>query len=431
MAAPSSRPGKALALLLAINLFNYIDRQVLAAVEPEIRHTFFAGNDSAGMTHTGWLATAFLVSYMVLAPVLGWAADRMSRWLLIGASVAIWSLASGGSGLAATFGMLLGTRVLVGIGEAGYGPAAPTIISDLYPVEKRGQKLALFYLAIPVGSALGYVLGGAVDAHLGWRWAFYLVVPPGLVLAFLCVLMRDPRPPRIAKPKAFDPKEILQLFKIPSYVLNTAAMTALTFAIGGIAFWIRAYLSETRKAEFPDAKNLASQVTSTFGAITVVAGLLSTIIGGWAGDKLRPKFPSAYFLVSGIGMLVAFPAMIAMIYVPFPLAWVFLFISIFFLFFNTGPSNTALANVTPPEVRATAFAVNIFIIHLLGDAASPPLIGWIAGRSNMNRAFLFVSGIILLASVFWFWGMRYLPQDTAAVENAAGATLEKTPDAAE
>ena len=183
MAAKSSRPSAALALLLAINLFNYIDRNVLAAVEPKIRHTFFSDGDPSAMRNTGLLATAFLISYMALAPVLGWLADRFSRWLLIGLSVALWSLASGASGLAATFGILLATRVFVGVGEAGYGPAAPTIISDLYPVERRGRMLAFFYLAIPVGTALGYVLGGLIDARLGWRWAFYLVVPPGLLLA--------------------------------------------------------------------------------------------------------------------------------------------------------------------------------------------------------------------------------------------------------
>src|ERR1051325_3636201 len=152
-------PRFALALLLAINLFNYIDRYVLAAVEPEIGHQFFSmkPDDPATLEKTGSLATAFLVSYMVTAPLFGWLADRMSRWLLVGISVLLWSLASGGSGLAFTFAMLLITRLFVGIGEAGYGPAAPTIIADLYPVERRGYVLSYFYMAIPVGSALGYI----------------------------------------------------------------------------------------------------------------------------------------------------------------------------------------------------------------------------------------------------------------------------------
>ncbi|MDQ6861878.1 MAG: MFS transporter [Verrucomicrobiota bacterium] len=396
-------------LLLAINLFNYIDRQVLAAVEPEIRDTFFAPNDPNAMAATGVLGTAFLVTYMFSAPALGWLADRFSRWIIIGCAVVLWSLASGGSGLAATFTILLVTRVFVGIGEGGYGPAAPTILADLFPLEKRGRILAIFCAAIPVGSALGYVLGGVVAAHLGWRWAFYLVTPPGLLLGALCFFQRDPRAAqgeRPAKARAGWP-EYLELVRTRSYVFNCLAQTAFTFAIGGLGFWVAAYL---RYRGRPDVEK------GYFGLILVVAGLGSTLIGGWVADKLRERYPGSYFLVSGIGMLLAFPFFVAALYIPFPLAWVFMFIAIFFAFLNTGPSNTALANVARPAVRATAFAMNILVIHLLGDAAAFPIIGYIGGHTNMNVAFLVVSGMMLLSGLFWIAGMKFLPADTAAVE---------------
>src|SRR3954451_23482647 len=183
----------ALLLLLGINLFNYIDRQILAALEPDIRASFFAPDDINAMTKTGLLGDAFFVTYMVSAPILGLLADRFSRWIIVGCAVILWSMASGGSGLAATFAILFATRVCVGIGEGGYGPAAPTIISDLFPIEIRGRVMAIFYTAIPVGSALGYVIGGVVGAHLGWRWAFCLVAPPGLLLGLLCFWQRAPR----------------------------------------------------------------------------------------------------------------------------------------------------------------------------------------------------------------------------------------------
>jgi len=183
----------ALLLLLGINLFNYIDRQILAALEPDIRATFFASSDVNAMTKTGLLGDAFFVTYMVSAPILGLLADRFSRWIIVGGAVILWSLASGGSGLAATFAILVATRICVGIGEGGYGPAAPTILSDLFPIERRGRIMAIFYTAIPVGSALGYVIGGLVGAHLGWRWAFYLVTPPGILLGAFCFFQRDPR----------------------------------------------------------------------------------------------------------------------------------------------------------------------------------------------------------------------------------------------
>jgi MFS family permease len=403
----------ALLLLLGINLFNYIDRQILAAVEPEIRSTFFQSDDLNAMTKTGLLGTAFLVTYMLSAPVLGLLADRMSRWIIVGSAVILWSLASGGSGLAATFGILFATRICVGIGEGGYGPAAPTILADLYPIERRGLIISIFCAAIPVGSALGYVIGGVVGAHLGWRWAFYMVAPPGLLLGLLCFWQRDPRVAAhhlLQKSPRRSLRDYLKLFQTRSYLINCIAQTLMTFAVGGLGFWIPAYLR---------FRNQSPAVgMSIFGGITVVAGLISTLLGGIVADKLRPRFPGSYFLVSGIGMVIACPIFVASLYIPFPMAWVAMFIAIFFIFMNTGPSNTALANVSLPAVRATAFAVNIFVIHLLGDVPAFPALGYIGGHTNMRVAFLFMSGIMLAAGVTWLMGVKYLSADTAAVERA-------------
>ncbi len=409
------KPGArtALALLLGINLFNYIDRQVLAAVEPDIRATFFAANNPNAMAITGTLGTAFLVTYMLAAPALGWIADRFSRWIIIGLAVVLWSLASGASGLAATFVALFITRIFVGIGEGGYGPAAPTVLADLFPLKTRGRVMAVFCAAIPVGSALGYVLGGLINEHLGWRWAFYLVTPPGLLLGFLCFLQRDPRAGMVrSDAKRASREDYMTLFRTPSYVLNCIAQTAMTFAIGGIGFWVAAYLK---------FRGQPASSTKYFGLIIVVAGLISTLLGGWAGDRLRKKYTGSYFLVSGIGMIAAFPLFVAMLYTPFPAAWFLMFGAVFFMFLNTGPSNTALANVALPKVRATAFALNILVIHALGDAAAFPTIGFVAGHNNMTIAFLFVSGMMLLSGIIWLSGMKFLGHDTAIVEQTMSA----------
>jgi MFS transporter, Spinster family, sphingosine-1-phosphate transporter len=403
----------ALFLLLAINLFNYIDRQVLAALEPDIRATFFSANDVNAMTKTGLLGDAFFVTYMVSAPILGLLADRFSRWIIIGSAAILWSLASGGSGLAATFAILFATRICVGIGEGGYGPAAPTILSDLFPIEKRGRVMAVFCAAIPVGSALGYVVGGLIGAHLGWRWAFYLVAPPGLLLGLLCFWQRDPRVAADHLAQKLPRRSIhdyLNLFRTRSYLINCGAQTLMTFVTGGLGFWVPAYLRYRNQS--PDVG------MTIFGLITVVAGLVSTLLGGVIADRLRTRFAGSYFWVSGIGMLIACPIFIVALYIPFPAAWVAMFFAIFFLFLNTGPSNTALANVSLPAVRATAFAANIFIIHAFGDVQAFWLLGYIGGHTNMRVAFLFVSGIILLSGVAWLIGVKYLEADTAAVETA-------------
>jgi MFS family permease len=446
--APGAR--LALALLLSINLFNYIDRQVLAAVEPQIRAELLPDDENA-KTKTGFLSTAFLLTYMLISPLFGWLGDRFSRWWLIAIGVILWSLASGASGMpwhslllvpiSTAFVYLLITRCFVGIGEAAYGPVAPTIISDLYPVKVRGGVLSWFYAAIPVGSALGYTLGGIVvnNLHLEWRWAFYLVVPPGILLGLLCLFMREPTRGQAdevaseSEPSARRVgllKEYAALLKIRSWVYDTLGMTAMTFALGGLAYWMPAYLIE-RKAE---GIGPLDPVTA-FGAIVVLAGFAATLLGGWLGDRMRSKFPGAYFLVSGVGMIIGFFGIGLVLITPFPDAWIAIFLAVFFLFFNTGPSNTILANVTHPSIRATAFAVNIFIIHALGDAISPPAIGWISDRAKgwvanrpdwlpesmvgflseyagMNAGFFVVSVMTLVGGVIWLWGARYLEHDT-------------------
>jgi MFS family permease len=311
--------------------------------------------------------------------------------------------------------------MLVGIGEGAYGPAAPTIISDLYPVERRGRKLAWFYLAIPVGSALGYVLGGQMAALFGsWRSAFYVVVPPGLILALLCFLRRDP--PRGgsdagSRHRLARLRDIRVLLRTPSFVLDTAGMTAMTFAVGGIAYWMPRYVTVYRlgaDVETDAGRQMLAQVNTIFGAITVVAGIMGTLAGGWLGDRLRSRIPGSYFFISGFGMLLGFPLLLVVLWTPFPIAWPFVFLAEFCLFFNTGPANTILANVTHPSIRASAFAISILIIHLLGDVISPPLMALVktVTDGSWNAAFSLVALAFLVSGILWIWGAKYLDRDT-------------------
>jgi MFS transporter, Spinster family, sphingosine-1-phosphate transporter len=295
------------------------------------------------------------------------------------------------------------------------------MIADMFPLKERGKMLSWFYLAIPVGSALGFILGGLVAAWLGWRWAFYLVVPPGLLLAWLATSKREPvrgqydkDGPQSGK-KKMTRQDYLSLARNRSYVLNTLGMAAMTFAIGGMAFWMPSYIHE-----FRGVGNLA-QVNLIFGIILVASGLSATIAGGYLADKLRARFKGSYFTVSGLAILVGLPFFIGTLYLPFPFAWVTIFFACFCLFFNTGPTNTILANVTHPSVRTSAFALNILVIHALGDVISPLVIGAVtdAFDKNMNIAFLGMSGVMLIGGMFWLWGAKYLADDTAKVAGPA------------
>jgi MFS transporter, Spinster family, sphingosine-1-phosphate transporter len=457
-ASESPFPGArgALALLLMINLFNYIDRQVLAAVVDPIKESLFGHGQTSGtlgklqhwceanlgfkpeLALIGVLSMAFMVTYMLGAPLFGKLAERRSRWFLIAVGVSLWSLASGASGLAATFVALLLTRCFVGIGEAAYGPVAPALISDFYPVKVRGRVLAWFYMAIPVGSALGYVIGGAVarsDIGLwgarvlgihgeSWRWAFYLLVLPGLVLGAWSLFMREP--PRgqadllsESKPRAVQLRDYLLLLRTPSYVLCTLGMAAMTFAIGGIAFWMPYYLSHKPGATGP--------VEIVFGGITCVAGLIATLLGGMAGDKLRSRFSGSYFLVSGVAMILGFPFMLLVLRAGFPAVWPFIFITCFCLFFSTGPTNTILANISHPSLRPAAFALNIFVIHALGDVISPVIIGIVSDRRGMDYAFTVVGVMFLVSGVLWLAGAKFLGRDTAAALSSLATMTKGSP----
>ena len=431
---------RALILLLAINLFNYIDRYILAAVVTPIQNEFFqtAEQQKVADTKMGWLQMAFLVSYMLIAPIFGWLGDRWRRWAIIGIGVCVWSLASGGSGLAATFTLLLLTRMLVGVGEAAYGPIAPTLLADMYPIERRARILSFFYLAIPVGSALGYIIGGKlyevgrVYDLGGWRLPFYAVVAPGIILGILCFLQREPTRTAVA---ARTPRwsDYMTMARTPSFVLCTAGYTLSTFAIGGVSFWMPKYVTEYRLGGVAPAPGsphdspaaqayaaLLNDVNFNFGLITVLAGLSATMAGGWLADWLRPRVRGAYFIVSGLGMLVAFPLFLGVLYTPFPYAWAMMFLAVFFMFLNIGPVNTIPANVIHPSIRASAYAITILIIHLFGDAISPLIIGAVSDATrgpdhplgNMNLAFQSVSGAILLSGIIWLFGARYLERDT-------------------
>jgi MFS family permease len=402
------------ALLLLINLFNYIDRFVLASTLSPIGAELLP-DDPFQKSKMGALATAFLVTYMVLAPIFGWLADRVPRWWIIGGAVIAWSLASGGSGLAHTYEVLLLTRCLVGVGEAAYGPVAPTLIADLFPVERRGRVFAWFYAAIPVGSALGYILGGemAGKGGPGWRWAFYSVVPPGVLLGLWCFLMREPRRGQtdelgdrpVRRAGLSDYKALL---RVRSYVLNTLGMTAMTFAIGALAIWMPTYLKEAGVQGF-----LGRTPDTVFGAVTALAGLVATLLGGLVGDRLRNRLTGSYFVVSGIAMIVGFPVVLLVLVTPPPWIWIVIFLAEFCLFFNTGPTNTIIANVTHPSIRASAFALNIFVIHALGDAISPPIIGYLADiTGRLTAGFALVSLTVLLGGIVWLWGARFLEEDT-------------------
>jgi MFS family permease len=396
----------ALGLLLVVNLLNYIDRQVLFAVFPLIKIDLRLTD-----TSLGFLGSAFMLSYMLVAPLFGWLGDHWSRTRLASGGLVVWSLATALAGYAPGYRTLLAARATVGIGEASFGTVSPGLISDFFPKEHRGRVLSWFYVAIPVGSALGYLLGGVLGQRYGWHAAFLLVGIPGLLLAVpIALLWTPPRggdDPSPLAPKGNDTAGYAALFKNRSFVCNTLAMAAMTFAIGGLAQWMPSFLYRVHSLDVAKGNTM-------FGATTVLAGILGTLAGGWLGDRWQKKNGKGYLLVSGWGFLIGTPfAAWAILATDLTSCITAIFIAEFFLFLNTGPLNTVIINVSNSSVRAMAFAVNIFFIHALGDAVSPSILGWLSDRWDLRSALLITPFAMMLAGVFCFICGRFVVHDMA------------------
>jgi MFS family permease len=357
-----------------------------------------------------------MLSYLLFAPLFGWLGDHWSRTRLASGGLVVWSLATALAGYAPGYRTLLAARATVGVGEASFGTVSPGLIADFFPKERRGQILAWFYVAIPVGSALGYLLGGVLGQKYGWHAAFMLVGVPGLLLAIPIALLRTPpRGGDDASPQASAGKVsagYAALFKNRSFVCNTLAMAAMTFAIGGLAQWIPSFLYRVHSLDVAKANTM-------FGATTVLAGILGTLAGGWLGDRWQKRSGKGYLLVSGWGFLIGTPFAVWAILAPgLTGCMTAIFIAEFFLFLNTGPLNTVIINVTNPAVRAMAFAVNIFFIHALGDAVSPSILGWLSDQWGLRSALLITPLAMVLAGLFCFICGSFVVQDMSQAEGS-------------
>ncbi|HEY1956257.1 MAG TPA: MFS transporter [Polyangiaceae bacterium] len=400
------RPAFIVAILTAINLFNYMDRTVLAAVLPSLQADPKLRFDDF---HAGALATAFLIGYFATSPSFGALADASPRLRtrLMALGVFVWSVATVLTGHATGFWSMLGARALVGVGEASYAVIAPTLIDDLAPQKSKSRLLAIFYLAIPVGSALGYVLGGFLEKHFGWHRAFNFAGGPGAVLALLCLFVDD-RGARAARKTATRLLDFIAPWAraLPMvrgnglYARTVLGYCAQTFALGGFSYWAPKYIHARYGVELEHANFV-------FGALLVVAGLMGTGIGGFWGDFAarglgREDAARVQLRICGITGLAAAPLAAATVLAPGPRTFfTFIFWCEIAIFISTSPLNAAILQSVGTASRASAMALSIFAIHLLGDLWSPPLVGAISDRSSMRVGMLLLPVAVLVSGVVW------------------------------
>jgi predicted MFS family arabinose efflux permease len=394
----------ALVLLTSLNLVNYIDRYILPGVQEMIKAEFHVSDERIGA-----LTMYFFLTYIIAAPLTGWLGDHFPRKPLIVIGALLWSGTNLFTAMVHNFDGLLVRHAALGIGEASFGIYGPALLSDYYPPEQRNRVLTIFNIAIPVGAALGFSLGGAIGQSHGWRSAFYVSAIPGVLIALVILFML--REPARGESDTRDEKKksaaVMDLLKNPAYLTATMGYAMTTFTIGGISAWIPSFLQR-------EAGMSATSAGFSVGAITAVTGLLGTAIGGWWAQRWLKKDHRALYFVCAIGPALCIPFALLCFFGPRSFMLPALACAELTLFLANGPVNAAIVNSVSAKVRATALAGQLFLIHFFGDVPSPRIIGFISDHSNL-RLGLGASVLALVASaLLQWWGSHFAPNDTVS-----------------
>lgn len=383
-------------VLFTMNLLDYVDRNILNSVLIQVQSELRINDMLAGL-----LTTLFLVTLSVVSPVIGWFADRWRRTWILGIGVGVWGIATVGTGLARNYGQLVTARCFLGIGEATYGVIAPTLLMDLFSRQVRARVMSAFYLAMPIGTALGIGLGGTIATRLNWHAAFFIVGLPAVLAAFAAFGLPEPIRGvsegidlvrlRHHEQAGATKEDYLDMMVNSSYTYTVFGMAAYTFAIGGLVVWVPKFLTITRGIP-------QERATWLLGFTTLAAAVIGMLLGGWVADRWSRTNPRALFVVPGVAMLAAIPFVLVGMLATTPV-WIFagIFFAEMLMFVNTGPCNAIIANVVAPNMRAAAYAAATFAIHFLGDIWSPALIGWLSDTFGQKDTMETVFGQALAA----------------------------------
>ena len=364
-------------ILFLVHLLESVDRWLLPAVLRPV-------SEELGLTdaQAGWLATVLLISHAVWAPIVGYFADRLRRPRLMAIGIAVWGLATVGTGLARSYTETQMARGLVGIGGSTFGVIALTILMDLYPRGVRARVLSAYYLAMPIGAALALSVGSVIARAATWHTAFLVAGAPGLVLALLVLALPDPvrgtsegiEEHRLRLHERVGPsrEDYVDLMVNSSYTYSVFGLAFSMFAIGGLIVWLPTFLVVTH--------NVPSARANLWLAVIVPAAMvLGMVVGGWLADRYSRVNPRALFLVPGMAMLVSIPCLLLALFGRGEaMVLLGIFLTVALLFTNAGPCHAIIANVVMPNMRAVAYAAAMAATHLLGDLWSPTLMGWVS-----------------------------------------------------
>jgi MFS family permease len=398
---------RALIILTSLNLLQYMDRYLIASLGTLVKGEMGLSDRSFGL-----LGTAFFLVYLCTSPIFGYLGDRWGHVRLMAWGAVLWSLATSLTFWVGSYLTLLLARGAVGVGEASFGTLSPAYIADILPLARRSRAMGWFYVALPVGSALAYLVGGLTGSHWGWRPAFLLAGLPGLAMAALIWRLPEVRTPPVIHPTPPSGANLwsgaLSLLKIPTMRWVSLGFGMSTFTMGGLAFWMPRYL------EISKGMSLAQANLLMFGAVAVAGGL-GTLAGGYLGDRLLVRTLNAPLWVSGLGIALALPLAALVIFAPVPAIYIPAFsLAIFLLFLNPGLLTAVVVSVAGTRRRAQAVALNIVIIHLIGDVPSPYLIGWLSDATSLKWGVCLTLVALAGGAAAIFLALPHFPKDLAA-----------------
>ncbi len=446
-----SKPMAVFWIMFLISFLNYLDRNVLTGAANVVAHELGFGFDGIG-----YIASAFLVVYTLATVPLGIWADRAKRKNVVAITVAIWSIATAFTALATNFITLFLSRMVLGIGEAGYFPAGTALMSDYFSRTRRSRIMSWWSVGQLVGILVGFVIGGVVAGLFvgSWRLAFLITGIPGLILAFLAWKLREPRRNEADEEEIAlypytlgdmaeieEPHQAMQispnvlsqfgtLLRVKTLVVLIIMQIFAYFVLGVNTVYLPTFLQQK------DIYGLSSSQAGIYsGVIIVLAGLAGTVLGGYMADWLNRRHQGARVLVCGIGFLLGAPSFaVAVSTHSFAVFTVFFVLTALLLTVYTGPSTAATQDVVPSILRASAVAVTLLFAHLLGDAFAPALVGALAtafdpthglhfanyvGGQDLAKALLITcTPALVIAGLVGITGARWMKADVVAAQEA-------------
>ena len=403
-------------LLFLLYMFDYIDRSIVTSMFTSIERDW-------GISHTqsGMLMSAVYWAIVFLTFPVSLLVDRWSRTKTIGIMAIMWSLATALCALTGNYVQLFMARLLIGVGEAGYAPGGSAMISGLYPIEKRSKMMGLWNASIPLGTAIGVLLGGIIATRLGWKHAFGLVAFPGLIVAILFLFVKDYKTVDLSfidkanKKIKMEKKDMVKEFlSKPSVIYTYFGITAVVFVTTSLITWLSTYFQLERSLPQEKAGSMASAV--------MIMALVGAPLGGILTDRWRKKQFNARLLLPAISTLTAAILLFAALFLFKGIIQYILFLALgiaIFLFISGATSVTQ--DVIHPGLRATSYAIAVVVQNLLGASMAPIVVGRIYDNTNIKTALAVLPFVLVIGAVLFYLGSRHYDKD---MEKVAKINLE-------